>query len=417
MGKLIRIWARQKMTEKSISFLNSDGEWRIVYGSQTAAVRPPEIRTACWETYDELPVFQEKAPGWKRGRRLNALLACECTKTGALVPDSVQVKTDSGPMISGRDFRVDDFWGCVGRTADGRICQWQPVRMRCAYYPSRLDSVILDRNGKLIVLSGKEGMATPQSPRLPAGAKHLANLFFSGKFTGLHDGMVDPVNPDHFVLPVPANIPQRALQKLRSGGKLRILAWGDSVTECVYMPHQNRWQEQFVSRLRKLYPQAEIELRTAGWGGSNMVSWFAKREDGIHDFAREVLNQKADLVISEFVNDAALDSDRWRQNFDQAKCDFEKKGMEWIILTPHYVRMDWMGLDSMKDCEDDPRPYVSFIRKFAAKERIPLADASLLWGQLGSRGIPYEIFLSNGINHPDRRGMTLFADALVRLFE
>ena len=272
-------------------------------------------------------------------------------------------------------------------------------------------------SGKLMVLPGKEGMATPPLPRIPTGAKHLANIFFFGKFNGLHDGMIYPVNSGRRVFSAPAAVPQRVLEKLRSGRKIRILAWGDSVTECVYMPHRDRWQEQFVSRLRKRYPQAEIELLTAGWGGSRMSSWYQAQEESGHHFGHMVLDREADLVISEFVNDAALTTDQWQQNFTRAKCEFGQRGMEWIILTPHYVRMDWMGLDSMKNCEDDPRPYVRFIREFAAKERVPLADASRLWGQLGNRGIPYEIYLSNGINHPNRSGMALFADALMTLFK
>lgn len=405
------------MKSEEIQIVRSDNEWLIAYGPQTAAVRPPEVRNSRWETYEELPEFYENAPGWKRGRRLNPLLACECTRTGALVPGSVQVKTASGPMTGGKDFRVDDFWGCVGRIVGSGICQWQPVKMRCSYYPSRVDSVILNGMGKLMVLQGQEGMATPPMPRIPAGAKHLANIFFSGKFSGLHDSMIYPVKSGRTVFSTPAVIPQRALAKLRSGRRLRILAWGDSVTECVYMSHSNQWQEQFVSRLRKLYPQAEIELLTAGWGGSRMSSWYQEPEESCHHFGHMVLDRKADLVISEFVNDAALTADQWWRNFNRAKCEFDRRGMEWIILTPHYVRMDWMGVDSMKNCENDPRPYVHFIRDFAAKERIPLADASRLWGQLSSHGIPYEILLSNGVNHPNRLGMSLFADALMPLFK
>ncbi|MBR4666949.1 MAG: hypothetical protein IKO93_23990, partial [Lentisphaeria bacterium] len=117
------------MKRGKLHIVHSGSEWRIAYGSQTAAVRPPEIRNSRWETYEELPEFQKNAPGWKRGRRLNPLLACECTRTGALVSGSVQVKTASGLMTAGKDFLVDDFWGCVGRTANGRILKWQPVKM------------------------------------------------------------------------------------------------------------------------------------------------------------------------------------------------------------------------------------------------------------------------------------------------
>ena len=40
------------------------------------------------------------------------------------------------------------------------------------------------------------------------------------------------------------------MKKLQSGERLRLLAWGDSVTVGTYVPdwEHNRWQEQFVAR-------------------------------------------------------------------------------------------------------------------------------------------------------------------------
>ena len=45
-----------------------------------------------------------------------------------------------------------------------------------------------------------------------------------------------------------------------------------------------------------------------------------------------------------------------------------------------------------------------------------LADASRRYGRLWRQGIPYSTLLLNSINHPDARGMKLFADALMELF-
>ena len=96
--------------------------------------------------------------------------------------------------------------------------------------------------------------------------------------------------------------------------------------------------------------------------------------------------------------------------------DFRRIGAEWIILTPHYVRPDWMGLTRERDIDDDPRPYVAGLRQFAARHQVALADASLRWGRLWRQGIPYTTLLLNAINHPDARGMALFADSLLPLF-
>ena len=127
--------------------------------------------------------------------------------------------------------------------------------------------------------------------------------------------------------------------------------------------------------------------------------------------------QKPDLVVMEFVNDSWMKPENVEGDYSQILADFRERGMEWIICTPHYVRADWMGLSSEKGIDEDPRPYVQGLRAFAKKHGIALADASFYYGQLYRQGIPYSTLMMNNINHPDRFGMSLFADALMKLFE
>ena len=61
--------------------------------------------------------------------------------------------------------------------------------------------------------------------------------------------------------------------------------------------------------------------------------------------------------------------------------------------------------------------YVAGLKEFCAKHHIALADASFYYGQLYRRGIPYSTLMVNNINHPNKLGMSLFADALMKLFE
>jgi hypothetical protein len=75
-----------------------------------------------------------------------------------------------------------------------------------------------------------------------------------------------------------------------------------------------------------------------------------------------------------------------------------------------------MGLKQETGIDQDPRPYVQGLRLFAANNPVALADASLRWGRLWRQGLPYSTLLMNNINHPDERGMELFADALMEIF-
>ena len=56
------------------------------------------------------------------------------------------------------------------------------------------------------------------------------------------------------------------------------------------------------------------------------------------------------------------------------------------------------------------------LREFAERNVVGLADASLRYGHLWREGLPYTTLMLNSINHPDARGMKLFADALMDLF-
>jgi lysophospholipase L1-like esterase len=208
------------------------------------------------------------------------------------------------------------------------------------------------------------------------------------------------------------------MTKLRQGTPIRILAWGDSVTDGSYIPSgpAGRWQEQFVTRLKYRFPDAKIELITEAWGGRNTTSYLNEPPGSPHNYKEKVLGRNPDLIVSEFVNDAGLNPEQVEQRYSQLLGDFKSIHAEWIILTPHYVRPDWMGLTKERDCDDDPRPYVKGLRQFASKHNVALADASLRYGRLWRQGIPYNTLMLNSINHPDERGMKLFVDSLMELF-
>ena len=180
----------------------------------------------------------------------------------------------------------------------------------------------------------------------------------------------------------------RSIAKLRSGERLRVLAWGDSVTHAGYLPHPDqRWQVQFVTRLKERFPQADIELLHLGWGGRNTGSFLAEPPGSAYNYAEKVLSAKPDLVVSEFVNDAGLSAAQTFERYGRILKDFQSIGAEWAILTPHYVRPDWMGLKSERDCDDDPRAYVEALRRFAEENPVALADAAQRYGQIGRASV------------------------------
>ena len=410
------------------------GDWdvRVVVEPRsvnaTLRVSPPPLITVSGERHGKLPVFNPKAGGWVKGAQLRGVQAQETTTPGLLVAGTLTLRAgpeaDAAVFARGKDYLVDEQWGTFGRTTNSTIKTDQAVFASYQHSQLRLDAVVLTRAGVVEWRPGVARAAAPLPPTVAEGERHLGNLWLPGAVTKLAPEHLFPILETSYPEPPKASpsaaekqLP-RALKKLQSGEKLRVLAWGDSVTECQYLPEweKNRWQAQFVTRLRARFPKADIELVTEAWGGRNTGSYLNEPPGSVHNYREKVLGAKPDLIVSEFVNDAGLNPKQVAERYGKLLVDFQGIGAEWIILTPHYVRPDWMGLTREREVDDDPRPYVKGLREFAAKNPVALADASLRYGRLWRQGLPYNTLMLNSINHPDARGMKLFADALMELF-
>jgi lysophospholipase L1-like esterase len=411
------------------------GDWDVEItvnepGSLKAIVRvePPVLISVSAERYDTLPPFNPKAAGWIKGTQLHCLQAQECTTPHLLDPNSFNLRVgpepDAAILERGKDYDVDLVWGTFGRGTNGLIRPDQAVFASYRHGQARIDAVVLTRDGGIVVRQGQGRSAAPLPPEIEDGEHHLGNIWIPGRMTKLGPEHLYPILELSYPeppkpSPTPADqLLPKTMKKLRTGERLRLLALGDSVTVGSYLPdwQHNRWQAQLAGRLRERFPKADIELLTEAWGGRNTGSYLGEAPGSPHNYQEKVLDSKPDLVVSEFVNDAGLKPTEVEQRYRKLVADFQGIGAEWIILTPHYVRPDWMGLAGEREIDDDPRPYVAGLRQFAAEHPVALADASHRYGRLWRQGIPYSTLLLNSINHPDTRGMSIFADAVMELF-
>jgi hypothetical protein len=392
------------------------------------AVPPPVPVTVEAERYPSLPRFNPNTAGWVKGAQLRGVQAQETTTPFLVEPGTLRLRTSPEAAAEwlrlGEDYAVDGDWGTFGRTERSRLSEGQPVFASYRYTPLRWDAIVLTAAGEIVLRCGIPRAAAPARPPLGMGERLLAGIWLPGRVERLAARHLFPVLES--ACPEPARsspgpaerVLPRTLRKLQTGERLRILAWGDSVTDGGYLPDpgRERWQAQMVARLRDRFPGAEIELLTEAWGGRNTTSYLAEPPGSPHNYREKVLGAKPDLVVSEFVNDAGMSPAQVAERYGALLADFQRVGAEWIILTPHYVRPDWMGLDRERDIDDDPRPYVAGLREFAAGHPVALADAARRYGRLWRQGIPYTALLLNSINHPDARGLAIFADAVLELF-
>ena len=397
-------------------------------------VSGPELNQVRGELHEALPIWApDDRFGWMQGERLISLITDECTAPGLLVSESVKVRPVKDDVqkrgqfeffTQGSDYSLDPLWGAVGRIEGGRIEEDTAVLIDYDYYPCRLDSLVLTNKGELFIRKGVPAVNRISPPELHEDEIAVANLWFYGHTDTLSQESIYPIEREKASSSLTQaagktqaeDLLPKTLAKLRSGEPLSILAWGDSVTAMGKDdPDGEFFQNAFVKELKKRFAKASIALHTAGWGGSLSQMWFDAPKGGEYDFQRDCLDLKPDLVMIEFVNDAKLSKVETFEQYSRIVDEFSSIDSEIILITPHFIRHDWMEMSSMK-CDDDPRPYVQGLREFATKYDIALADASKYWSGLWRKGIPYIIYLPNSINHPDGRGHALFVKALLELF-
>jgi lysophospholipase L1-like esterase len=393
--------------------------------SATLTISPPTRMEVRDEKYDSLPLFDPKAAPWIQGARLRQLITFETTAPDMLLPETLVLKSGPGDAIRytlNKDYGLEARWATFGRQPDGRIGEGQPVWADYVCEWHRIDSIVADRRGEVSLRAGKPHNATPLPPDIATQEMRLANIWVPGRLPKLTEENLYPILETDFPksrragAPPASRLLPRTWAKLHSGEPLHILAWGDSVTAGGQASSvERRYQNRFFAHLQQAFPNATLRLTTAGWGGRNSDSFLKEPPGAEFNFERAVIQPRPDLIVMEFVNDAWMTPEIVEEKYSYLQKRFEEIGAEWIILTPHFVRPDWMNARSLRIVED-PRPYVAGLRQFAAKHNVALADASLRWGRLLNQGIPYITLLSNSINHPDDRGHDLFALALMDLF-
>ena len=411
------------------------GDWDVLVTikepraiAATVHVTPPQFVAVVAEKHDSLPQFNTNGGGWAKGAQLRGVCAQETTTPFLLDAESLVLRAGPEPdaplSARGEDYEADLTWGTIGRSVGSAIKEGQPVFASYRHALLRIDAVVVTRAGRVELRQGEPRAAAPLPPEPGQGERRLANIWLPGDLSRLGPEHLFPVLETAYpeppkLKPAPAEqLLPKTMKRLRSGERLRILAWGDSVTVGTFVPdwERNRWQEQFVARLKARFLRANVELLTEAWGGRNTSSYLGEAPGSPHNYQEKVLALKPDLIISEFVNDGGLSPAQVNERYGKLWADFRGIDAEWIILTPHYVRPDWMGLNREREVDDDPRPYVAGLREFAPQHQIALADASRRYGRLWRQGIPYSSLMLNSINHPDARGMKIFADALMELF-
>lgn len=413
------------------------GDWRVELGAATVKevtlsepvvfdITPPQRVSVKDEQHASLPLYNPDAGGWARGAKPRGIQTIECTTPGRLYPESLRVKAargDAAPVFTeGKDYQLEPNWGSFGRVEGGRIDEGQEIFIDYAYEVDRLDTIAVNTSGTARLFEGVPSLGVVLPAPAPEGWVPVARVWVPGRSAALTDDNLYPLYFDEQsqtagTPPVAERLLPKSLAKLRSGEPLTLVTFGDSVS-CgggVDQDPTQWWQVQFTTRLKVRFPASQVIWKNAGWGGASSASYMKSPRGSAHDYVRDVLEPKPDLVVIEFVNDAYLDEAGVSEHYGKILADLRGVGAEVILMTPHLVRPDWMGLSTTK-VKEDPRAYVRGLKAFGEANNVAVADASALYCNLWRQGLPYMTLMANSINHPDARGHKLFADALMALF-
>ena len=377
----------------------------------TLAIDPSDSVTVEREGY---PLLDDRPKSWRGGTRLTAGRTPYRIMPGQLEPKSLVVWSSADPDATryerDKDYFLDEFWGALCRLPKGRVKLKQRVAIDYVYGQRRVDRVEINAKGEVVLRRGTPKVDCPAMPPKTPGAITLATVYRPYHARSLRPEHVFVVNEAKAAeRPTPdTKSVAKTLAKLRAGEPVTIVCWGDSVTVGGDASRpEHRYVDLFATRLRERFPASKIKVINAGIGGTST-------NGRLKAYPKEVLAHKPDLISVEFVNDMGMPVDRLRANWISAIEQARKIGAEFVVITPHYVMPSWMHKKHSRGPET--RVNCKTLRTLATEKGVGLADAARRWELLEYEGMPYEILLMNGINHPDDRGHALFVDELMRLF-
>jgi lysophospholipase L1-like esterase len=293
----------------------------------------------------------------------------------------------------------------------------QPVDVRSTYRQGLPPSIVYEAGRDYLLEASGRLRRTPLS-RIPDFGTNILygqEDFNHGQFPGFGNGSffvyVDYSHREKWERPPGkaefgvACLPGTR-KKLLAGDKVRIVAFGDSITAGgdASEPGLIFWQ-RWADALRHKYPRATIEAINGATGGDTTVQ-------GLQRLPEKVLQQKPDLVLIGFgMNDhnrpgygVPLDafSGNLRQMIDRIRAE---TGAEVVLFSAFPPNPKWhFGSHNME-------AYAAATEQVAREKHGAFADVYHLWQTIAARKKPEDL-LSNNINHPNDFGHWLYFQAL-----
>jgi len=197
----------------------------------------------------------------------------------------------------------------------------------------------------------------------------------------------------------------KTAEMLRAGKKpVRVVCLGDSVTGVYYHTGGRRAYPEMVQiALKRLYPNAQVEVFNAGISGNTTV-------DALNRLDADVLAHKPHLVTVMFgLNDITrVPLEDYEANLATILRKCREAGAEVMLCTPNAVA-DTPSRPTAKLLE-----YIAGIRRVSEREQVPVADCYAACEAVRAGDASKWLMLMSDEIHPNMMGHKLLAETIAR---
>ena len=376
---------------------------------------------------EELFLSADKPSGYWTGTPLKATRVAQLDIYYSLIEKTLVIKDAAGNLLKkGSDYLVSAPFALVGLGTDTKLTTQDKVYASYSYFLQRIDSVALDNFGIPFLIEGEPSLVCPHIPDIPHEAIRFCNIYRPIGISTLEKDHLFPILSDKKQIPVTGTTKGRinkTLKKLRTGEPITIVAWGDSITAGGDVGGKG-WPTIFLGVLKERFPKAHINFKNYSIGGTRSMQWL---HDGKYPGMEQidskvcsfklVTDEKPDLVVMEFGNDAVEDSGIYNENYQIIKKAMDNLDCELIIHTPSMFAIDLPEVNVANMRKPDKRAYVSFVKQFADENNFGISDVAARWEHFYKEGLPYLAILINGYNHPNLYGHAIFVEELMKCFD
>lgn len=373
---------------------------------------------------EELLLSEKPPGGFFVGTHLQGPKAKNIGAFRSLIEESLVLRDGAGRILrKGDDYLVSAPFALLGIGRHPTVTTATKVYASYAHYLQRIDGVAVDPAGRPFLVAGTARLTSPDLPAVPPGAAAIGHVYRPFRATTLSPDHVFPITAtaEAAVTATSAGRLPKTLRKLQAGEPVTLVCWGDSITVGADVAPAEAWANRIGPALQAMFPRARLTVKNHSIGGTKTAQWLhhgdypgLPKQNPEKCRFENVLAEKPDLVVMEFLNDIVFKADVLRQTYQAIHEQFAARGIEWLIVTPSQKIPESFSLAEMKD--EKPRLLDDFLGQFSREHGHALADAAARWKHLHREGIPYFSLFNNAYNHPNAFGHGLFIEEILKCF-